>query len=161
MRPVVEGALSASPRPQSDLASNPMIRQTLRATAFAAVLLTAACATAPGTAPAALPEPASAAAFDPAGTYTFSSELRGQSFEGVIRVARSTGGAYTGSVTTPLTGEMPVRAVDVQGRRVRVTAAGRMGDAVMEMNMEGSSFSGGWTYGPSSGQMTGRMRPAS
>jgi len=131
----------------------------LRATALAALLLTTACA--PGAAPAASPEPASAAALDPAGTYTFSSALRGQSFEGVIRVARSEAGAYTGTVTTPLTGEMPVRAVDVQGRRVRVTAMGRMGDAVMEMNMSGSDFSGSWTYGPSSGQMTGRMRPAS
>jgi hypothetical protein len=138
-----------------------MTRRILRATALAAVLATTACATAPGTAPAASPEPASAAVFDPAGTYTFSSALRGESFEGVIRVARSAGGAYTGSVTTPLTGELPVRAVDVQGRRVRVTAVGRMGDAVMEMNMSGSGFSGSWTYGPSSGQMTGRMRPAS
>lgn len=138
-----------------------MTRQTLRATALIALLLTAACATAPGANPGAAPAAASATALDPAGTYTFRSEFRGQAFEGVVRVVRAQGGGYEGTVTTPFTGEMPVRAVDVQGSRVRVTATGRAGDAVLEMEMRGSDFSGTWAYGPSTGQMSGRMAPAS
>lgn len=137
-----------------------MTRPTLRATVFAALLLTAACATAPGANPGAAPAAAPATALDPAGTYTFSSEFRGQAFEGMVRIVRAQDGGYAGTVTTPFTGEMPVRAVDVQGSRVRVTAAGRAGDAVMEMEMRGADFSGTWTYGPSTGQMTGRRAPA-
>lgn len=133
---------------------------TLRATALTALLLTAACATAPGSHPGAAPAAAPATALDPAGTYTFNSEFRGQAFEGVLRVVRAQGGGYAGTVTTPFTGEMPVRAVDVQGSRVRVTATGRAGDAVLEMDVRGSGFSGTWTYGPSTGQMTGRVAPA-
>ena len=137
-----------------------MTHPTLRATAFAALLLTAACATAPGANPGATPAAAPATALDPAGTYTFRSAFRGQTFEGVARVTRAQGGGYAGTVTTPFTGEMPVRSVEVQGSRVRVTATGRMGDAVLEMNVRGGDFSGTWTYGPSTGQMTGRRAPA-
>ncbi|HEY0018524.1 MAG TPA: hypothetical protein VGC13_19610 [Longimicrobium sp.] len=137
-----------------------MTRSTLRATAFAALLLTAACATASGATPGATPAAAPATALDPAGTYTFSSAFRGQTFEGVVRIAPDERGGYAGTVTTPFTGEMPVRSVDVQGSRVRVTATGRAGDAVLEMDVRGSDFSGTWTYGPSTGQMTGRRAPA-
>ena len=81
----------------------------LRAAALAAALLTTACATAPASAPAAGPQAAASAAPNPVGTFNFRSNVQGRDFDGVIRIARAEGGAYTGTVTKPLTGELPVR----------------------------------------------------
>jgi hypothetical protein len=133
----------------------------LRAAALAAALLTTACATVPASAPAADPEAAASPAPNPVGTFNFRSNVQGRDFDGVIRIARAASGAFTGTVTTPLTGELAVRSVDVQGSSIRVTAQGRMGDAVLTMNFTGASFTGDWTYGPSSGRMTGSASPAS
>ncbi len=133
----------------------------LRAAAFAAALFTTACATAPASTPAAGPEAVAPSAPDPVGTFNFRSNVQGRDFEGVIRITRAEGGAFAGTVTTPLTGELPVRSVEVEGSRIRVTAQGRMGDAVLTMNFTGANFTGEWTYGPSSGRMTGSAAPAS
>lgn len=131
---------------------------TLRATAVLAALLSAACATAPAAGPAPAPQAAQPAAFDAAGTYEFTGQFRGQSFDGVIRLASTQPGAYTGTFSTTMTGEMPVRSVEVRGTRVRVTAQGRLGDAVVNLDVNGRAFTGGWTYGPSAGDLTGRVR---
>jgi hypothetical protein len=135
----------------------------IRATTLLSVLLTAGCATAPAEGPAAVPaaEAPQRAPSSAAGRYTFQSDFRGQSFEGVIRLSGGAGGAYTGTLTTPFTGELPVRSVDVQGSRTRVTTTGRMGEAVLVLDMAGSRFTGTWSYGGSNGQLTGLMTPGS
>jgi hypothetical protein len=125
-----------------------------RAAALAAALLTtSACATAP--APAAGPEAVQPAALDPVGTFNFRSQARGEDFQGTIRITRSESGAYAGTVSTPLTGDLPIRSVRVEGSRIAVTAQGRMGDALLTMNFAGGGFTGDWSYGPSQGRMTG------
>ncbi|HEY0035784.1 MAG TPA: hypothetical protein VGB66_03805 [Longimicrobium sp.] len=126
-----------------------------RAAALAAALVTTACATAPASGPAAGPEVVASSTPNPVGTFNFRSNVQGRDFDGIIRIARAESGAYTGTVTTPLTGELSVRSVHVQGSSIRVTAQGRMGDAVLTMNFTGANFTGDWTYGPSSGRMTG------
>jgi hypothetical protein len=130
----------------------------IRAAVLAAALLTAACA--PAAAPATRPDAVQPAA-DAAGTYEFTGDMRGQSFQGVIRLARADSGGYTGTLTTTLAGEMPVRSAEMQGRRLRVTAEGRMGEAVLTLDVDGQSFAGSWSYGPSSGTLSGRVRAAS
>lgn len=135
-----------------------MIIRPLRAAALSALLLSAACATAPATESAPAPR-AEAAPLNAAGTYTFTLETRGQRIDGTVRLARA-GEGYAGTVSVPAIGDMPVRAVSVQGNRVRVTAQGRMGDAVLTLNVNGDRFAGDWTYGPSSGELAGRVQPA-
>ncbi len=132
----------------------------VRATTFSAVLLAGACAparVADSSSPS--PEVQLAAPSAAAGRYTFTSQFRGQSFEGVIRLVRSASGSYSGALTTPFTGELPVRSVDVQGKRTRVAATGQMGDAVLLLEMNGNSFSGTWSYGGNTGTLAGQMTP--
>lgn len=126
------------------------------AAATLAALLTTACAT------TAAPESSSPApvAVDPVGNYNFTSEVSGRSFAGVIRVARGQGGAYTGTISTPMTGSMPVQAVDVQGARMVVTARGQQGNAVMNLDFTGETFTGSWTYATAGGTLSGRRATA-
>lgn len=125
--------------------------------ALAAALLAAACATAPAPESAPSPQTGAAAGLDPVGTFSFSSQTGGENFTGTIHITRTAAGAYGGTIATPLTGDLPVRAVEVQDRHIRVTADGRMGAAVMEMDVDvdGTRFTGSWEYGGSRGLMAG------
>ncbi|WP_331054906.1 hypothetical protein [Longimicrobium sp.] len=128
----------------------------------AAVLMTAALS-ACATAPAAETTPSTtagspAAAFDAAGTYDFNTQVGGQSVDGVVRLARNANGGWGGSVSSPVTGEMPVRAVAVEGNRVRVTASGNQGDLVLNLDVAGTRVSGNWSYAGQGGALTGSRR---
>lgn len=128
----------------------------------AAVLMTTAlaagCTTVtPAESPAATPAPA-ATAFDAAGTYDFSTQVSGEAVSGVVRLARNAAGAWGGSVSSSVTGELPVRAVAVEGSRVRVTAAGGQGDLVLNLNVTGSAVAGNWEYAGQGGSLTGSRR---
>ncbi len=126
------------------------------ASVLVATLLTAGCAAAPGAAPTAAPDVVRPAMLDPVGTFNFSSQMGGGNFDGVIRITRQEGGAYTGTVSTPVTGELPVKGVDVQGERIRVTASGRHGDAVINLHRSGRDLTGNWAYAGETGVLTGR-----
>lgn len=126
--------------------------------ALLAALLAAGCATAPAGGPAAAPG-AAQAAFDATGTYELTGQFRGQPFDASLRLARGEAG-YTGTFATSLTGQMPVRIAEVQGRRVRVVAQGQMGDAVIVLNVNGAQVTGTWEYGPGGGDLAGRLRPS-
>jgi hypothetical protein len=113
-----------------------------------------------GCAPATLqnqPEASGASVADATGEYRFTSQLQGRSFEGTVEIGRSSAGDYRGTVTTPLTGDLPIRSVAGTPDRIEVNARGPQGDAVLHFQLSGPHFIGSWQYGNARGFMAGRQ----
>ncbi|HSJ25693.1 MAG TPA: hypothetical protein VK929_13545 [Longimicrobiales bacterium] len=126
--------------------------------AFLAVALgTTACA-APAQQAEPAPQPAQQA-FDPSGTYDFTTDVQGTAVRGIMVIRRGDQG-YTGSLTTDVTGELPFNRILFEGRRGELRAATPQGDMVMRIEfLDEDRFQGGWEVaGGMSGGATGTRR---
>lgn len=112
---------------------------------LAAVALTA-CASA-GT-----DEPAD---IDPVGSYALTTEIQGTMVNGRMRI-RGEPGAYTGSVYTDITGQLPITSLSVEGTRVFITASTPDGPADIRLTFREDAFTGTWALGPDGGTIQGR-----
>jgi hypothetical protein len=125
---------------------------------LAPLLLFAACAGAPAPAPAPAPAATPAAAFDPVGTFDFSTSVEGQVITGVIRVSRGTTGDLSGMISTSATPEMPVQSVTTEGNRMTLRTNTPDGSMSMILEFRGTDFTGSWGLAGMSGTLTGRRR---
>ena len=130
-------------------------------TSFAALALLAACAPAAtppaDPTPAATVAPAPAAAVNPVGTFEFTTSVDGNMLTGSIEVAGSPG-AYTGTIRTSATPDIPVSGVLVSGQQMIVTADTPDGPLTLTLNFSGDNFTGGWTLGGGSGELRGQRK---
>jgi hypothetical protein len=118
------------------------------------------CALNMGCAPATLqnqPETSGGRVSDATGEYRFTSKVQGRSFEGVIEIGQNSEGDYRGTVTTPLTGDLPIRSVAVTPEWIEVDARGPQGDATVHFQLSGPHLIGMWQYGSARGFMAGRQ----
>lgn len=123
------------------------------------LVLVGACASAGRTADEPAPAPA-VVAFDPVGVYDFSTTVEGQAVSGVVTIRRGDQG-LTGVMTTPLTGELPLSRIAVDGRRVTFSTATGEGAISMQMTVgEDDRITGSWSAngGAMTGTVTGRRR---
>jgi hypothetical protein len=132
-------------------------------------LFLAACATpvqqVPVQAPTPTPAPAeqqapAPAALDPVGVYDFTTQVEGTSLAGVLTIRRTEEGRLTGSLSTDMTGEMPLQSVTMEGRRALLRASIPDGELYMQVDfLEDNRIAGGWelSTGPS-GAVTGQRR---
>jgi hypothetical protein len=136
-------------------------------------LFLAACATpvqqvpvqAPAPTPAPTPAPAeqqapAPAALDPVGVYDFTTDVEGTRMAGVLMIRRTEEGRLTGSISTDMTGEMPLQSVTMEGRRALLRASIPDGELYIQVDfLEDNRIAGGWelSTGPS-GAMTGQRR---
>lgn len=119
------------------------------------LFVAASCASAP---PEAAPAPAAAPAFDPVGTFDFSTGVDGQNVTGVITISRGTIGNLAAVLSTSATPEIPMQSVVAEGNRVTMRASTPDGAVAMILNFEGAAFTGSWSFGDLAGTMTGRRR---
>ena len=131
----------------------------------AALLLAAACSTAPATTegPAPMtttgsatttPMPA-AGAVNPVGAYSFTTSIGGDNVAGTVEID-GTSGAYTGRINTSVLPPLPIRSVTVNGQQLMLTADTPNGLVSMTFNFSGTDFTGNWTLAGDGGQITGR-----
>ena len=124
--------------------------------ASALALALAACASAPDPAPR---DTTHAAAdvreVDPVGSYMFTTTVQGRTVDGHLQIT-GTPGAWGGSFHTPVTGELPLSSVDVDGQEVRITANTPDGVVRVRMMFSGDTFTGDWSLGAEGAAITGR-----
>jgi hypothetical protein len=97
------------------------------------------------------------APLDPVGTYDFAAVVDGQTVPGTIRISAAESG-YGGIVTTGVYGETRISQIEVVGNRMRIIVGSPEGDAVLELDMDGQSFTGTWALGGMSGALSGTKR---
>lgn len=126
--------------------------------AVSVLALATACASAPGQAP---PDATHASAeargdVDPVGRYTFTTTVQGMAVDGQLQIT-GTPGAWGGSFHTPVTGELPLSSVTVDGQEVRITANTADGIVQVRMMFSGETFTGAWSLGAEGAAIRGRL----
>lgn len=98
-------------------------------------------------------------AFDPVGTYDFSSEFQGQSVPGTMTL-RQTPQGLAGSFTTAMTGELPFDGISVTGRKMQLKAIVPDAELVMDIEFDQEyRFTGQWSLSSGlSGPVSGTRR---
>ena len=119
-----------------------------------ALALAGACASAPEQGPIDT-SAASSAEVDPVGSYSFTTTVQGTAVDGQLRIT-GTRGAWGGAFYTPVTGELPVSSVDVDGQVVRLTANTPDGIVHVRMIFSGDTFTGDWSLGAEGGAIRGQ-----
>lgn len=133
---------------------------TLARSALAASLLIA-CARTPN--PATEPAPSAAAqpaapAFDPVGTFSFAADVEGTTRGGTLEIRRNDQGSLVGTVHSD-EGSVPLDAVAVEGRTMRVTFAMPDGTGVVFLlQFQGDDYTGSWSAQGYSGPLSGSRR---
>jgi hypothetical protein len=99
------------------------------------------------------------AAFDPVGVYDMVTAFQGTSIPGVLVIQRRDAG-LGGSLTTELSGELPLSRVAFEGRRGELRAPTPQGDMIMRIEfIDDDRFQGGWELvGTASGGVSGQRR---
>lgn len=138
------------------------------------VVLLAACATSGSQRPPA--EPASAAvpsapatpatsstrattaAFNPVGTYDFTTDVNGDAVAGTIEISKSSAGALTGSLNAAGMPPSTVSSVTVNGQTMTLVADVGGQAITMTVTMNGNAFTGNWTGAGGSGAIKGTKR---
>lgn len=105
------------------------------------------------------PQPAPQA-FDPVGIYDFTTEVQGTAVRGVLTLRRGDQG-LTGSISSDVTGELPLQQVTMDGRRAELRSTTDEGALVMRVEfLEDDRITGGWELsGGLSGSVAGQRRP--
>jgi hypothetical protein len=100
-----------------------------------------------------------APAFDPAGSYDFTTQIQGSTVRGVLTLRRTDQG-LTGSIVTDVTGELLLTHVALEGRRAELRAATDEGGMIMHIDFaEDNTIVGGWQVDSGlSGSLTGQRR---
>jgi hypothetical protein len=106
-----------------------------------------------------VPQPQAQTAFDPVGTYDFTTEFQGASIRGVLYIRRGEQG-LTGTMATELTGDLPLSRVAFEGRRGEFRASTDQGELIMRMDFQDDDrFTGGWELSAGlSGGVSGQRR---
>lgn len=116
-------------------------------------VLAAGCASAPQS-----PAPSTAAAsmaLDPVGSYVLSTNFQGQAVDGRIRIGGSPG-AWSGTLYSDLTGELPLSSIRVEGQELHITADTPDGPLTAHLVFTGDTFNGDWSLGADGGALRGR-----
>lgn len=103
-------------------------------------------------------------AFDPVGTYDFTTDVQGTSIRGVLTIRRNDQGSLVGALATDVTGEVPLQTITLEGRRAEARSNLPDGQLVMRMEFhEDDRLTGGWELSTGmSGSVAGqRRRPGS
>jgi hypothetical protein len=110
--------------------------------------------------PAPTPVPAAAAEFDPVGVYDFTTEVQGTTVPGVLTIRRGDQG-LAGTLSTDLTGELPLQQVAIEGRRGEMRASTQEGGMIMRIEfVDDGRIRGGWELvSGMSGSVIGQRRP--
>jgi hypothetical protein len=97
---------------------------------------------------------------DPVGVYDFSTAVDGTVITGVLTLRRGEDGRVGGTVSTDVTGEVPLQSVTVEGRRIVMRSRLPDGDLYMQMDvLEDDRITGGWELSSGmSGGMSGQKR---
>lgn len=124
----------------------------------AAALLAISCA-----APAeqvAVQAPPPAAAFDPVGVYDFTTQVDGSSVTGVLTIRRNTEGRLTATLSTPVTGDLPISNVTQDGRNLEMRTNIEGDSMLMRVNVNAEGvLTGGWELSSGMrGGVSGRLR---
>lgn len=109
-----------------------------------------AAAPAPALAPAPAPEPVNAV-----GSYSFATDLNGTPVAGTLVLTR-TNGTWGGKMTSDVFPELPVTAVTVEGKTVKVTADTPNGSVQIVMTFAGDDYTGTWELGGQTGNVSGK-----
>jgi ABC-type transport system substrate-binding protein len=130
-------------------------------------LAAAACAApaqqappAPAPTPTPTPTPAQQQAFDPVGTYDFSTQVQGMPVTGALTLRRADDGRITGVISTDMTGEMQLQSVTLEGRRAIMRSSTPDGELYMQVEfLQDDRITGGWelSTGPA-GSIAGQRR---
>jgi hypothetical protein len=130
----------------------------MRFIVVAAIMASAACASQQVQSPA--PVQPAVVAFDPIGTYDFTTDVQGTSIRGVLVLRRNDEGALVGSITSDVTGEVPLQQVTLDGRRAEARSTLPDGMLVMRMEFLGDDrLTGGWELSTGlGGGVTGQRR---
>jgi hypothetical protein len=131
----------------------------------AAPMLFAACASTPqppaATATAA-DQPAATrqttAAVDPVGSYEFATSVDGQPLTGKIHI-EGTPANYKGRIVTSMFPDIPITRASAEANVIYATATMPDGDVVIRMFMDGMNFTGSWTLGTETGELSGKKLP--
>lgn len=99
--------------------------------------------------------PRQPAPLNPVGNYEFTTTVNGSPVAGSMVVTR-TAGTYGGTITTDMTGDLPITAVAVEGNVVSITADTPQGPVSMRMTVQGEQVSGTWVLGDSAGDFQGK-----
>jgi hypothetical protein len=117
---------------------------------MALAVFTAACATA---------QPAPPPPFDPVGVYDFSTSVDGTTVPGTITFRRSAEGTLTAVLSTAVTGEIQIRTVTLDDRRMELRSNIEGETLLMRLDfLEDGRITGGWEIGSGSGAVTGVRR---
>lgn len=113
------------------------------------VLFAAACAsTPPGPPP-----------FNPVGIFDFETTVNGGPATGSVEVTGQPD-AYSGTVRTSVTSDLPIASVAVDGNNMVVTADTPDGVVTLYMAFAGDEFTGRWELSGDGGTLAGRRRPS-
>jgi hypothetical protein len=130
----------------------------LIASIAAAFLIGAGCAAGPQPAGEPVPAAVPAPVFDPVGMFDFTTSVEGQSFAGVIQIRRTEAGSLTATLSTDVTGSIPLPRVTITEQRLTLSGDTPDGQLTVNMDMRGAEFTGNWTMGGLAGSLTGRRR---
>jgi hypothetical protein len=126
-----------------------------RALSFAIAVTLAACA-APSQQVAVAP---AAPAFDPVGVYDFSTQADGQTVNGTLTIRRGEEGRLNAVISTPVTGDVPIENVTLEGRTMELRANVEGTGLIMMVDFVENRLTGGWQLSSgASGVMTGQRR---
>jgi hypothetical protein len=98
-------------------------------------------------------------AFDPVGSYDFTTDFQGTAVRGALHIRRTEQG-LAGTLVTDMTGDLPFTRVAFDGRRGELRAPTEQGDLVMRIEFQDNDrFTGGWELaGGLSGSASGTRR---
>lgn len=101
-----------------------------------------------------------AAAFDPVGVYDFTTTVEGNSIAGVLTIRRTTEGRLAATMSTPITGDIPISNVTQDGRNLEMRTNIEGDSMVMRMSINAEGIlTGGWELSSGmSGGVSGRLR---
>lgn len=119
-----------------------------RLLAVVLLLWAAACASAPQGPPP----------FNPAGVFDFQTTVDGGPVTGSVEITGQPD-AYTGTLRTSATPDLPIAGVAVAGNVLVVTADTPDGVLTLRMTFAGDDFTGRWELAGDGGTLTGRRRP--
>lgn len=133
------------------------MRRHLSVVLVMAGLSAGACSTPARQAPVEEPAPT---VTDPVGVYDFTTQIEGTAVAGVLTIRRNQDGGLSATVSTPVTGDLPINSVTQTANTLQMRA-NMGGDALLLTVTIGETgvLTGGWTVSSgASGGVTGTRR---
>jgi hypothetical protein len=103
---------------------------------------------------------APAPAVDPIGTFEFTTAVQGQTVTGTITIAK-TDNVLGGKILTDAMPEIPIKSVQVEGKKMTIYAEIPDGALTITLEFEDANkFAGNWTLGGDGGAISGKRKTA-